>query len=300
MSALPSTTKVPREFATSGDDLEAAAAKGRSLWAAIEGEVRTSKASVAVLSAEYLFGLRTPQVEELRDLVSGLFSPVEIVCYVRDPADYYLAMVQQALKASHTFVPPGQLLLRARGRLTRFQAAFDGRVSVRSAQRSDLIDGDIVSDFVQRHLPVAAASVTATGGDLNTSMSAEAMCIMQDLRRHAWPDQDGQFAFESTRIWRLLQEVRDTVPQTPARLRPDIRDAILRAHERDLEFLEAQFAVRLPRADSSGSPPPVPVGWDATDVREVIVVDPDEVERVRASLLRLLAVRPRARARWRR
>jgi hypothetical protein len=298
MSALASTTKVPREYATRGEDLGAAAARGRSLWSSIERQVRSSNADVAVLSGEYLYALRAPQVEELRALLAGAFSTIEVVCYVRDPAAYYVAMLQQGLKASHTILPPGQFQLRARTRLSRYLEAFDGRVSVRSAQRADLVDGDIVRDFVQHHLPEGAASMRASSGEVNPSMSAEAMCIMQDLRRHGWPDDDGRFAAESTLVWRRLNEERTSVPQTAARLRPEIRDALLRAHQRDLDFLAERFGVHLPGHEGTAGGAGDPAGWLSSDVRDVVAVDPDDVERVRAALLRDLA--GRGRARWRR
>ena len=47
----------------------------------------------------------------------------------------------------------------------------------------------------------------------NESMSAEAMCILQALRRHEWPEDNDHFFRESDHVQRVL-EASATDPST--------------------------------------------------------------------------------------
>jgi hypothetical protein len=295
-TVLGPTARIQREFAAlAGRDEDGIRALGRRYWDDLRRQVESSREDVVLLSGEYFYGLREDEAIELEKLVRQLSSDIDVVCYVRNPADYYVSMLQQQVKASHTIRRPSQFKMRAEVCLSRFRDIFDGRVDVRSAQPEALAAGDIVHDFLAAYLPQVDPGSLVRTRRLNASMSAEAMCIMQLVRRHGWPEEDGVFAPESNLVIDALNGLRETAAQTEPRLRPEIHSRFLRKHRQDLDFLAEQFGVELGTADlADDAGPEPPPGWDSDHLTELLDVDRDAVERVLYQLVRELAARSAA------
>jgi hypothetical protein len=285
-----------REFTSGGHDFETIRARGFEFWRDVQRQVKKTKPDVVVLSGEYLYGLAPNKLEVLRGMLQELTPDIEIVCYVREPASYYVSFTQQVVKASYRIRAPGEFKTRARECLPRFMDAFGGKVSVRAFDRTALVGGDIVKDFATTFLPdgadLANAMVVTSS---NESMSAEAMCILQALRRHEWPDQNDHFFPESNRVRHVLDALRHTSAQTPATLVPELHAAVVRRNLPDLRYLEEQFGVVIDHEGIEGTnPDPPPPGWMSHDLREILDVDPDRIERTLYAVLRELAARDAA------
>jgi hypothetical protein len=285
--------EMQREFTSGGHDIASIRARGREFWEDVTRQIKRSKPDVVVLSGEYLYGLNESKLAGLRAMLGELTSDIHVVCYVREPASYYVSVTQQVVKASYQIRAPGEFMTRARGCLPRFIEAFDGKVSVRPYDRAALLDGDIVHDFVATFLPDGEALANAmVVTSINESMSAEAMCILQALRHHEWPDHNNHFFPESDRVREVLGAMRDRSDQTVANLTPQLQAAVVRRNLPDLRYLEEQFGVVLDRGgvDETGGDRQ-PAGWMSHDLREILDVEPDRIERAVFALLRELAAR---------
>jgi hypothetical protein len=284
---------LPREFRARGDRYETVVERAETFWKSVRREVRRSRAELAIMSAEYLFGLPEAAVGQLRSMLDEVFDEVQVACYVRDPASHYVSLMQQLVKASSRVRPPALFHLFIRGRILHYVDAFDGAVTVRSADRSALVGNDIVSDFLTTFVPGGEALVPDVEVvDQNVSMSAEAMCILQALRRYGWPGEDDRFAPESDLALDVLNHMRDEEPQTKPALRPEIRRHILRNHRRHLEFLEREFGISFPLDGVDvGDDEPEPAAVKSTDLREILDVDRGAVERTTFLLVKELARR---------
>ncbi|MDH3707707.1 MAG: hypothetical protein OES57_16695 [Acidimicrobiia bacterium] len=298
---------MPREFASGGEDFEASRARGdqftfdairargEEFWRHVRRQATDSGADVVIVSSEYCYGLADHKIESLRSMLAELTDDIEVVCYVRHPAEYYVSLTQQMVRASHQIVSPARFRMRARECLARFQSIFDGRVRVRPYDRTQLLGRDIVTDFVTSFVPSGADVVADLDVvDRNESMSAEAMCILQRLRRHEWADQNGQFAPESTHVRLVLNADREGDAQTPARLDPKLDTWIVARHRDDLAFLREQFGIDLGTdheaiaAAHDEGPPPVS---QSHDLAEILAVDESHIEHTLYALVRSLADR---------
>lgn len=284
---------MPREFTSGGTLLhEEIRARGVAFWEDIKRQVDASGAETVVLSGEYFFGLSQAKLDRLKSLLSEAFSDVRIVAYVRHPATFYVSWMQQLVKASHEIRPPGAFAFQAKASLTRYAESFDGRVTVRSSHRETLLRGSIVHDFLTMHLDiddVLARTITVT--DVNESMSGEAMCIMQRLRRHGWPEENGHFSPVSTHVEDTLHRIRDRSRQVPARLKPDIHAAMTLRHQGYLEWLASEHGIHFEGHDLPATTSVVaePDGWMSNDLQDILAVDDASLEQSMFLLIQALA-----------
>lgn len=112
----------------------------------------SAQADLCVLSAEHLSGLNTPEIERLKQLVFPIFSSVQVVVYLRDPADYAVSMYDTAMKVGgqspHPLPPSKYPELDFASLIQRWQTAVgEDAVQVRLFEKSFLKDGDILQDF---------------------------------------------------------------------------------------------------------------------------------------------------------
>lgn len=284
---------MPREFRAGGRSADELAAMSETCWESIGQQLARSKASTAIISGEYFFNLDEPKLTRLYERVTPLADEIDVVCYVREPAAYYVSRMQQRVKGTAKVAPPGRFRTHIAAALTRHLDLAPGRVVARPFDRSALVDGDIVADFLTTFVPDGAPLVGHLAGvRANESMSAEAMCILQTLQRRGWPETDNRFKPETTNVIETLAAQLSDIPQTPARLRPELEAALIRNLRDDLVFLDERFGIRFddiaaPANESDATPP----GWMSGELRDVLDVDADAVERTLYMLLKELAAR---------
>jgi len=172
--------------------------------------------------------------------------------------------------------------LRYRGPIEAYEGLFGaGSLQLHVFHRALLKDGDVVADFVERHL--AARGVAFEGlapvGDRNVSMSAEVMSILQDFRL-AGP---GDAETGALRV--ALRQAEETLGAARLRLRPGIAEMVDYASDDPL-WLRDVHGIVFPDFDYTPleegrrvAPPERPLALD-----EIVLVDP---ERRRALLERL-------------
>ena len=276
--------RVPRQFRTP-DRREPAAMRafGESFWADLRRIVERSGADVTVISSEHFFYLDADELSRLGDLLADQFSEIRVVAYVRSPADYYVAVTQQRVRASHEIVPPASYRIPIRRCLERHRQQF-GDIVVRTYERTALVGEDIVDDFASVAMPGVSLRRSKLG-DVNVSLSAEAMCIMQRFRRARFPDDNDVFNPETHRLLDALERVHERIPQTAPRLTGGLAMLVTENHREDLDWLADELGVSFDLPDTASGAGPSPRG-SSDDLSDVLDVTD---ERINATLYALLA-----------
>jgi hypothetical protein len=259
---------------------------GISAWATIK--LSAPDADTMVISSEYLLSVPADGVHELAKLLHELTDDIEVVCYVRPPADHYVASLGQRLRASREAIRPCDHRLDLRRRLTRYADAFGDRLTVRPYQRDLLIGGDVVEDFRATFLPEIPPLPRPAAKSQNSSLTAEGICAVHELRRHAWTDEEGLHSQTSKLVMEALRRLDDGPSASGASLQPGLADAITWAHAIDLEYLATEHGLDL------GTPTPVTEpcpAWTSEEASEILATDPVRLARVRSLLVRDLAER---------
>jgi hypothetical protein len=282
---------VPRAFRQKEQDEPGSVARrGLALWNDIRAQMRACNPRVVILSGEYIFTQPEEVLVALRAALTRYFDDIQVIAYVRDPAAFYLSALQQKVRLSHVFIPPSRFEYPVRPCLTRHSRVFGDALSVKVFDRRRLRDRCIVRDFLSTFVPEAttiADSIDVV--DVNESLSAEAMCIMERVRRYGWPDADDSLIVESELIMQSLKSDALSVPQTPARLRCDIEAEIALRFADDLEWLRERFGIVFDDAPSRREIMTEQDLSSFTELTEILDVDRRDVERVTAELLKSLS-----------
>ena len=277
--------RVPRQFRTPDRrEQDAMRAFGESFWADLRRIVERSGADVTVISSEHFFYLDADELSRLGDLLADQFSEIRVVAYVRSPADYYVAVTQQRVRASHEIVPPASYRIPIRRCLERHRHEFGDDVVVRTYERAALVGEDIVDDFASVAMPGVSLR-RSKRADVNVSMTAEAMCIMQRFRRARFPDDNDVFNPETHRLLDALERVQERIPQTAPRLTGGLARLVTENHREDLDWLADELGVSFDLPDTPVGTEPSHRG-SSDDLSDVLDVTD---ERIDATLYALLA-----------
>lgn len=184
-----------------------------------------NKVHTIILSSEMLFRvLSAAQAETLFSSLKNIADAIDVVTYIRHPAEYYLAIVQQTLKASQKINPLFSINYRP---VIECYMRFADSVTVVPYIRSELHKGDITHDFFLRMLPQYVVLLGRfTLRNSNETFSAEGMDVIQRYRAHACADQDNVFADDAAVI---LKNLRSLDREVAGFTRP-----VLRSHVRDM------------------------------------------------------------------
>lgn len=242
-------------------------------------------ASGAIISAEVLGGFTPALVEQLRhDLESLGFNEFHIVMYVRDPADFFLSRTQQHLKTAlgPTFVEdPVSFRYEFRQAAQAWEQVFPGDLIVRQFPR--LPDHDVIDDFadlLKQHLDVTLPRLPVR---MNTTLSAEAMQILQEYRQTFWPESGGFLTPDAARLVRFLAESAKDLPQTRPVLKKEVAEQIRANHSADADVILARYGVDL----GLGQLTPIPVSASRTMHRVDEIVEFVDPEIIHQLLMRL-------------
>jgi hypothetical protein len=204
-------------------------------------------ASAAIISGESLCSVFSPpNAARLReDLESLGFQKFHVVLYVRDPADYFLSNMQQALKMTYElpFVRDPSTFIYEFLRYTEtWEKVFPGKLIVRKFPTDpchDVIDD--FADVLQQCLNISLPRVPLR---MNSSHSTEAMQIIQDYRETFWPDTE-ILTPDTARLIEFLSWSRQEMPQTRPVLKKEIAEQIRANHKADAKELYDRYGVDL-------------------------------------------------------
>jgi hypothetical protein len=229
-------------------------ARARGIKQAEEIVARLRKATTgrryaeAIVSSEYLSLFNAGEAGRLLDRLDLPDVEIQVVCYVRRPSHHWLSVSQQLLKASSRFPAAIDYRYSLQKKLEAWQS--DSRVRrmiVRPSDRSQLVRGSIVSDFVANVVP--AAVMAEVDVRANESMTAEMAILQQRFRAATHPDMDNRSTQVGRRVFEAILEVSRDVPGTPLQARQDLLDLVDKQHVATLRWLKSTYGVQLVPAD---------------------------------------------------
>lgn len=218
-------------------------------WQQIKTQINKYKPSIMILSGEQIFrGFQVGDVSAFRSRLKELASDIQVVLYVRKPSAHYLSLAQQSLKASSRVPLLGNLSFRKV--IETIEENFKIKPIVIEYNRSKLYKEDIRSDFIQRSLPDMQLELDYSySGDINESLSAESMAILQDFRAVNYPQLDNIFTPDSQVLVNVLQnlEKKYKLNKRPVLIK-EVADFIDYSCL-DLRFLEENYGIRFSGID---------------------------------------------------
>lgn len=222
-------------------------------WQALKDAMEQERPKVLVLSCENQFRPFSPAaLQRLTDHCRQLAEQTEVVAYLRSPASFFLSNVQQDVKKRPEFRPISAS--RCRDTLEPFIQHGPGSVTALRFAREALEGGDVVTDFVTRFLPeLDPASLTRDTTEENTSVSAEAMALLQDMfRGERVPPRAYRRDLKAFR-----KIIVDTDAQVSGRKRPTLFDHVRHATEArvmDHDWLRDTLGVAFPDLEADPMP----------------------------------------------
>ena len=257
---------------------------------------RLHAAQHAIVSGESLCGLlSTSLIRRLRaDLEAVGFHEFCIVLYVREPAAFYLAGVQDTLKMASD--PPfiwdvAEFRYQFLAWAQAWEEVFPGKLLVRKFLPAN--QNDVIKDFSAVLEDYFDTTVPWVPMEMNASLSTEGMQILQDYRETFTPN-GGILTPDTRKLIRFLEQSKQQFAQTKPVLKREIVTQIQANHMDDANRLHALYGIDLfPLNDK----PPILLKeridpYRVSDVVEFI--DPKIVQRLLLQAARAEFMRPRA------
>jgi hypothetical protein len=209
-----------------------------------------SSAGDAIVSGEQLSS--TLSAEAARKLRSDLelvgFQRFHVILYIRDPADFFLSATQQRLKSPTS--QPGLIGFDAasfkyefRRMVETWQEVFPGEVIVRKFPGTS--EGDVVSDFSALMQELLGVSLPAVMVRRNTTISAEAMQILQSYRSTFRVTNESGLTPDVRRLLRYLESSSADIDQSKPVLKKRVVESIHARHTSDADFIFSRYGVDL-------------------------------------------------------
>jgi hypothetical protein len=278
--------RVPREYWTKiGRDPEVVHSVAMDAWDSVFSQIKRCQPRTVVISSEYLF--RAEYIGELAsDIKAQLGGDVEIqvACYLRDPREHYMSDFQQILKASSK-IPRKRLPYAYH--LKRWKAV--GGITIREFKGGGDSGFDVVSDFVESVVGVAATELPRYESKENVSLSAESMVVLHEFRRNLFADSDDVRHPYSNWLVNKLLEIDVAARENGDWESPTLKDPVRRWIEgnskKDLEELESRFNFSFEKFSVPADARADTAFPEVYSVDDVVVIDSGRLRRIYSEVL---------------
>ncbi|WP_141246539.1 hypothetical protein [Actibacterium ureilyticum] len=255
--------------------------ESQSHWERIFTDMCAEDIETVILSYEGFYSaLNSKRVQFSAPFLNEHFGEIDVCGYVRDPSGHFLSAAQQGTKHGRNF-PVFPCSFR-RNTLEAAAGAGFHRLVVRPFDRRELIGESIVTDFAHHCLPKELQTVVQDPPPSNTSISAEAMMLLQKLHRgdDSLPFDIAALAPLAPLPYRVIEAVdRHTPGQNRPVLLPQARQLAFDMAD-DLDWLADTHAIRFPnRPDRVHEPAAAQERLSRlTDVAQICPVDQDRYQ----------------------
>lgn len=193
-------------------------------------DIEYFKPHTVILSAEQMFrDFSLSSKISLADFLSSYFSDVLIVAYIKSPIAAYLSQVSQLIRTG-----VNSLSLKNRpikDVIKYYERLFPGKVKLHAFERQQLVQGDVLYDFLTRYVPDALSLLKGTrNAHANISLSWSLLLMLRKLRMQvqpkgkaplmqtrallAWAAHKKKYSLQSNIKPKLKVEVSDYLVQT--------------------------------------------------------------------------------------
>ncbi|WP_171211834.1 hypothetical protein [Ruegeria sp. HKCCA5426] len=225
-----------------------------------------------VLSAELLFGYRPDDIGKFFDLCRecGFQQPL-VVAFLREPVGLYVSMAQQVLRGSAALPPPSGFRMNYCGSL--------GKWTKRENTQLEAVAYDSVTDVVNHfgqlineHMDTQVGGKLKSLPNMNKSISAEAMILLQDYQKRFRAKGENRVTHEVNELVEVFRSLNNSsVKQSKPQAKPWVTAKINEINRDEIEALSAKFEVTLPYSPpATAEAAPVALDESALDVRDIL------------------------------
>lgn len=180
-----------------------------------------------LLSSEFMFNFNVNEVEKFKNFLSDLgFDCFKVVVYLRDPALYYLSLVQQKVKASYKIPSPYEFYSKYEVNLSNWIEVFGEDVVIKKFDKEYLVNGNVVEDFSLLINEFFNADIQLFSNSTNESVSAEGMVLLQDFRKLFFREKEDRFCKESDLLLKKIRSIEVSFPGSKPVLKKEYLDII--------------------------------------------------------------------------
>jgi hypothetical protein len=224
----------------------------------------------------YMTDFSEISLARLRDFLRTLTSDIRLIAYVRNPAEFYIAMMQEKLKRSAGIVGPDGFHARFAHILAQYEKVFQVKAIVRNFKRSELIGRDIITDFFSQFDDLFTIDVAAWDQiEANEALTPETLFVL-DLAHRAAPERPPHRTRrkEVEGFWRNLQRIARSLDNTrkPILFR-SAAEAVLQANEEDSRALADRYGVGFAKYEFLDLRPQYSPPEQMSDVENIVPVD---------------------------
>jgi hypothetical protein len=224
----------------------------------------------------YMSDFSDRSLARLYDFLRTLTSDIRLIAYVRNPAEFYISMMQEKLKRSAGIVAPESFRVRFADILAQYEKVFQVKAIVRNFTRSELIGQDIITDFFAQFADLFTIDLAAWDRlEANEALTPETLFVL-DLAHRAAPEPQPRRTRrkEVEGFWRNLQRIARSLDNTgkPTLFRA-AAEAVLQANEEDGRALAQRYGVRFAKYESLDRRPQYSPAEQMSDVENIVQVD---------------------------
>lgn len=251
-------------------------------WSRLKLEVIKRKPEFLVLSSETFF--HVSGIEDMRrfgDALREISSHIEVVLYVRNPAELVLSSISTQYQVDPSFQWPPPDVRRAV--IESYQQLQPDIIKVLKFDKEALAGGNIVEDFCQNVLHTDASR--PDNFRKNESMSAEALSLMQNYIESRNASRFKPIPLRHRIFMSVLKRVDGIVPgYRKPRLLPGAERSLLKACS-DLEWLQSEYEIQWPCPDERAEIDAQPIEYGCKiNIAEICHLDPVRRKRLSRSM----------------
>ncbi|WP_430468825.1 hypothetical protein [Vreelandella titanicae] len=195
-----------------------------------------------ILSSEYFFNLNSDEIEKLYVFLKEelKIDEVQVVCYLRSPADYYLSFVQQQIKASSKYPVPSSFRYNMLENIKCWEDTFPNIV-VRQFSKKQLVNEDVVLDFNNIINDFFDIKINLEPMKFNESLSALSMVTLQHYRKTIYGSKDGEFNKSSRNLLNMLLDL--SAEEKKPRLKKTVDATIQNNHKNQIVYFQNHYGL---------------------------------------------------------
>jgi len=242
---------------------------------ALDSDIKRVKPDVLVLSAEQLFRDFSENSEiSLSDFLEPYFDEIKVVAYVREPIGDYASRMSQRMRTGVKIFPPH--VRNIRRVLEYYESQFPGCVHVNAFERNQLIDGDVVVDFVSKYIP-SVLNILKTNmlPSYNESLPTHLLFKLYEERLAFQPDGNRPNIDTVALISAMSRSYAESQPlekNSKLKLKPQV-EAYLQASAMDYLWLRSKYGVIFSNLDYEQIKLPQQCLDSRTNLSDIVVMD---------------------------
>ena len=183
-----------------------------------------------ILSSEAFFAYSKHELQQIVDSLELEFTDRFSIVYVRPPVDYYLSVVQQQIKCSHSIHDPLTHKRDVSKYLTILKEFVgDSNLFGSVFTREALYQKDVTKDFLRKLERITNRNLVLNEffKFSNESITAEQMILLQEFRRDFFRDFNDQMMPSSRNLVKLFQGINSIkILGSKPKLREELKGAI--------------------------------------------------------------------------